>query len=478
MDRLNIDKWALFDALGYKVCHDQVRRFHESKARIKICCAPARTTKSYSAAHDVLPDIFTPGTRGWIVGPNYTLAEKEFRYIHEALVLNRHNLGLPKPKVCLTNARSGNLFIQWNLAEGENGEKMLGSIVEGKSADNPDSLLGEAIDWVIYSEASKLPRGIRERYVRPRTITRKGRELIPTTPSPEGEWVKELWDIGQQDNDADAESFSWDYTANPLYDKSEIDYARKYYGEDSPYFREQYLGEWVFFGGLVYGAYREEIHTIDPFDIPLSWPRYRAIDFGHRDPFVTLWMAVGPHNEVYFYQEYYCREGRSIHEHANVIKSMSFGQNITLTVGDPAAKQSIEDLNFEGVSCIAANNDRTAGRMRMLEYLMPTEDGPPPYPFQNLNIELPRKKWPRYYVFKHCTELIREFKFYRWLESRGTEHEKERTEGDDHAMDTSRYILMERPAPFQMVSRPPAMSFNGIMSNIRRQKIRQGFIGG
>lgn len=421
MERLKIDKWKLYEMLEYKVHHETVRRFHDSDARIKVCCAPARTTKSFCSAHDVLPDILSPGTRGWIVGPNYSLAEKEFRYIHEALVINRNKLGLPKPKVCLTNHRSGALIIEWAAP--------WGSIVECKSADNPDSLLGEAIDWVIYSEASKLPRQIRERYVQPRTITRKGRELVPTTPSPEGEWVKELWDIGQY-REQGIDSFSWDYTANPLYDKSEFERARKFYGEDNLFFREQYLGEWVFFGGVVYVT-RDDTHWIDPFDIPKDWPIIRGIDFGHRDPFVCLWCAVGPNNELYFFKEYYCREGKSIREHAMKIKEMSAGYKITKTVCDPESAQSIEDLCYEGIPAYAANRDRQAGRLRMLEYLNISTDVKEPFHAKVQGLQ--KDKWANAYYFNTMKESKQELRNYRWKERGRIEHEKEKTEGADHA---------------------------------------------
>ena len=462
-----IDKWLLFKELGYEVKHPVVRSFHESNSRIKVASAPRRTSKSYAAAKDVLADILTPGTRGWIVGPNYSLAEKEFRYIHEDLVLNRKKLGLPGPKVCQTNARSGQLYIRFPW----------GSIVEGKSADNPESLLGEAVDWVIYSEAAQLPRHIRERYVHPTVITKKGREIVPTTPDQGGEWVHELVEKGEQGTHG-IESFHWDVTANPKYDMEEFERAKRFYGEESPVFREQYLGEWVFYGGRVYGTFQEATHVIDPFDIPSDWPVIRGIDFGHRDPFVCLWCAVGPNSELYFYDEYYSREGKSIREHAQEIKARSFGRKISLTVGDPSAAQAIDDICYEGIPTISGNNDRTAGRLRFLEYLMQTEDGVPPWPIRDLPITQSQRKWPRVYVFKTLTEFRREMRYYRWKEGSQREGDREKTEGDDHAMDTARYIVNTRPSPYKITPRVSEKSFMGWMNRIRASKPNPNLIGG
>lgn len=462
-----IDKWKLFDLIGYNVTHPEVRRFHNSTDRIKVASAPRRSTKSYAAAKDTLSTILMPNTRTWIVGPNYGLAEKEFRYIHEDLVINRAKLGLPKPKVCQTNARSGQLYIRFPW----------GSIVECKSADNPESLLGEAVDLIVYSEAAQLPRMIRERYTQPTLITKKGCEIVPTTPDQGGDWVYELIEKSGQDQSLGIGNFHWDVSANPTYDMVEFERAKKFYGADSPVFREQYLGEWVFYGGRVYNIFNEEAHVIEPFEIPRDWPVVRGIDFGHRDPFVTLWCAVGPEQELYFYKEYYTREGKSIREHAAHIKAESQNRRISLTVGDPAAKQSIDDLCFEGIPTVSGENDRTAGRLRVLEYLAVTEDGIPPWPLRDSPARI-GKKFPRMYVFSTLKEWRREMRYYRWKEGAQREGDREKTEGEDHAMDPTRYIIMTRPSPYKMVARVPQNSFRGWLNRATRMNTEHSYIGG
>lgn len=465
---MELNKWKLLDLIGYKACHREVKRFHDSKAKVKICCAPRRTSKSYSAAHDGLDVCLVPNSRTWIVGPSYSLAEKEFRYIHDALVLKREKLGLPRPLVCNTNARSGQLFIKFAW----------GAVVEGKSADRPESLLGDAVDRVIYSEAAQLPRAIHERYVAPTLITKKGTAVIATTPEAGAEWVYELFQLGQEGRFPEIASFTWDISANPEYPMEEFERAKKLMGADSPAFREQYLGQWVFYSGLVYNTFDAGLHVIDPFDIPQSWPRIRSIDFGHRDPFVCLWGAVGPSGEVYFYREYHCREGRPMKHHAAVIKEYSVGERIHTTVADSESSQSIDDLCHEGVPAVFADKDRAAGRMRMMEYLMPTDDGPCPFPLRDTAAGKYRNKWPRAYFFRDAMkETLREIKFYRWKEGRHVEGDRERTEGEDHCMDSARYLLMTRPSPFLPTYRPPAGSFAGWLSRLRGARLSPNYIG-
>ena len=457
------DKWKFFDFLGYEVHHAEVRRFHNSTAKLRVCCAPRRTTKSYSAAKEVLITVMQPGKRVWIVGPNYNLAEKEFRYIHDDISIHLVKKGMPKPLYSACDARSGRLYMKtaW------------GTEVVGKSADNPSSLLGDAVDAVIYSEAAQIPRAIRERYVASTLNTTNGYEIIPTTPSAAAEWVHELFMIGQEGSIPEIESFHWDVSANPIYGHDELERARKLYGSDSPVFREQYLGEWVFYAGVVYPSFSPETHVIEPFDIPDTWPRIRAIDFGHRDPFVCLWGAVGPDNEVYIYREYYNREGMPIKHHANWIKELTKDERITQTVGDPSSAQSIDDICFEGLPVVPANNDRSAGRLRVSEYMMPTPDGPAPHNTSKLL----RSKWPRLYIFNTVKELPRELKFYRWAEGKEREGEKEKTEGSDHACDTLRYLLMTRPSPFRAQKYIPGNSFMGWLHRIRQAKSNNQYIG-
>lgn len=72
--------------------------------------------------------------------------------------------------------------------------------------------------------------------------------------------------------------------------------------------RKQFLeGDW----NTVKGAAFEEFdrpkgtHVIEPFDIPRSWYRFRAADWGYSSPFCCLWFAVDYDSNLYVYREYY-----------------------------------------------------------------------------------------------------------------------------------------------------------------------------
>lgn len=56
-------------------------------------------------------------------------------------------------------------------------------------------------------------------------------------------------------------------------------------------------GDPVFGSGLVFTTGEEQI-AVDPFDIPSTWPRLAAIDFGFDHPCAIVWLAIDPNTGV------------------------------------------------------------------------------------------------------------------------------------------------------------------------------------
>lgn len=464
-------QWKLYDAIGYErtkirpdgsvweMPSEQQRFLANWEQRYHVVICPARASKSYSAAKKVLPLILgrynkrdgsgPAPTRGWIVGPTYELAEKEFRYIWEDLMVSLPKLGMPKPIIARDSKKGGDLLLvtPW------------GAEIVGKSADKPQSLLGEELDWVLLSEAAQLPGEIWTRFLEPRLSTTQGYAIFPTTPSASALWLKELDDYGQAGTPIDPStgqplfaSYTWDVFGNPVYPRQEFEAKKAQYGETHPVFREQYLGHWTFQEGVVYGAdYDKGRNIIEPFDIPREWRRIRAIDFGYRDPFVCLWFAISPDGGLICYREYYTKE-RAMAHHAQAIRELTGDEHVLYTVADSSEPQAIADLRRLGVPAIEAKRDRRAGRMLVGDYL---RDG---------RLTFFRNKTPN---------LIKEINWYRWDVDKNKEGAKEATVGDDHAMDAMRYACMSRPAPAPKRIKEPSNTFRATM----RQRTRDRQMG-
>ncbi len=99
-----------------------------------------RSGKSFMAAHEILPWLLTPRTRGWIVGPNYSLANKIAREV-KRIIMTELKLPIESKKEI-----SGDLYYM-KLAG-------LGSELSVKSAENQESLIGEGIDYLCIDEAA------------------------------------------------------------------------------------------------------------------------------------------------------------------------------------------------------------------------------------------------------------------------------------------------------------------------------------
>lgn len=379
-----------------------------------MLCAGTRFGKSLCAARDVEPLILSGKTRGWIVAPNYGLGEKEFRYIYQDLV---EKLRLPTSS-CHYDARSGNMSITFAW----------GAEVVVKSCDNPESLLGEEVDWMILSEASKIKKDIFDRYLWGRLMSRRGVCIIPTTPSGYDHFVYPFYMRGiDPKNHAEVQSWqfaSWD---NPLIDRREIEMARSILGKE--YFEEQYEGRFVSFSGRVYKEFNVETHTCDPFEIPRTWDRYRAIDYGVTAPFVCLWFAVNPQGEVFLYDEHY-QTNRTLSYHAAEIDRKTGTNYISTTYIDPSAGIKIDLCSTYNIPCIDADNDVPLGISRVKEYLK-----------IDAITEEPKMK-----VFKNCTNVIREMMQYCYPESTDENNTKDKPmKKDDHSMDCVRYFIASRP---------------------------------
>jgi len=430
-------------------CNDIQRRFIESNARFKIFRAARRVGKSYIGAWDVIPDVLTPNTRGWIVGPTYDLAEKEFRYIIDFLLKMNKKFKLPKPTI-RDNAKSGELYIKtpW------------GSEVHGKSSDKAISLLGEENDWIILSEASQHKYDIWKRFLRPTLSSRLGRAIFPTTPDINGAWLYELeldieegrmdWvDDGQQSEDScklrELYSVPWETIHCAAWetqhlDKAEIEDAKKELSEDD--FQEQYGGEWRFYAGRVFKPFSRAIHVIEPFPVPKGWRIRTGIDYGVRDATVVEWSAESTDGDFYFIDEYYNTSGDVATEtHIEAVKAMERKYSPPIVrVADHHAlgRQLCLDWSRKGLANVDANVDRKTRRDRFMSYLEP-RDNRRPYHIREAGMQ--SGKYPKLFIFKRCQNLIRELLLLKWKDSTMKEGNYGDTIGDDHAVDAAEYQL-------------------------------------
>lgn len=215
-------------------------------------------------------------------------------------------------------------------------------------------------------------------------------------------------------------------------------------------------GDWDSFEGQVFtefvndpSHYKDGLwtHVIEPFPIPLHWPRYMSFDHGYTKPFSVGWWAIAPDGTAYRYREWYGTKPRQanvgvtytpaqIAEGIIAREAAEFADNLTIdriadpaifdkSRGDSVADQMSPCENHKGVFFRKGDNTRLAGKMQLHERLRFNPDGK-----------------PGIYIFSTCEDWLRTVPT---LPYSTTKPEDVDTNAEDHAYDDTRYFLMAHP---------------------------------
>jgi hypothetical protein len=341
----------LWPILGYEP-HPGQSAIHASTARHKVAACGRRFGKSYIGGHELvleaviarlmLPKLEATGQRRefWIIGPEYTDSEKEFRYLYNGL--KRIDAPFDRPGT-YNDPHGGDMRVSLH------GGKF---IVIGKSAKYPQTLVGEGLNGVIMAEAAKIKPSVWMKFVRPMLADHGGWSLHTSTPEGRN-WFHKNYDRGQSSLEPDWQSWRMPSWLNPrvyplgatseaiktlrlMYDMRQVavtaDMMRDL-GVDPEIgslmrdmsretFNSEICAEFTEFVGRVYKAFDEDIHVRD-LTYDTSLPTFLACDFGFTNPFVALLIQVDPYRQVRVIKEYRDTQ-MTINEHIAVMRSNNF----------------------------------------------------------------------------------------------------------------------------------------------------------
>jgi len=210
-------------------------------------------------------------------------------------------------------------------------------------------------------------------------------------------------------------------------------------------FKRLRLGQWVSAEGVIY-EFSESTHMIDPFPIPSSWRRFRAVDFGFTHPFVCGWFAEDEDGRLYLYRQIYMT-GRTVRAHSVQIKEMSAGERIEATVCDHDA-EDMATLRENGIPTTPATKAVTTGIEKVQERLKVQADGRPRLfvmrgSLVEVDNDLETNRKP--------ISTEKEFPCYIWKDHKSKD---EPVKEDDHGMDMTRYAVMYRDGSHTWVRKP------------------------
>jgi len=201
-------------------------------------------------------------------------------------------------------------------------------------------------------------------------------------------------------------------------------------------------GDWDAMVGQFFEQWQYSKHVVRSFEMPKEWQRYAGIDYGFRDPFAVVWIAVDNDSRIWVYREI-CITGVNADDQAKMIieAERTHGELEVMRVADPSmwgsrgTPMSIADIyGIEGCGIMKADNDRINGWSRVHQYL---NDGPPCEIHKSMGWE----KCPMLHVFEDkCPQFVEQIPALP--RSNAKPDDAETRNVDDHIPDALRYVCM------------------------------------
>ena len=208
-------------------------------------------------------------------------------------------------------------------------------------------------------------------------------------------------------------------------------------------------GKWVAAEGLVYEDWDPAIHMRPKLPAgSQNWPRWWCVDFGYSNPFVLQCWAEDPDGRLWLYREIYMSK-RLVEDHAKHILSIVRKADGTWIEPKPRAVICDHDAEdratlerYLGFSTVAATKSVSDGVQAVQARLRVQSDGMPRLlVIENCLVQLDRELADS----KKPTCFKDEIGGYVWPDEGKQQDKRENpVKQDDHAMDTTRYMVAEK----------------------------------
>ena len=429
--RYNSNKLNFYNKKG-KI-HKKQLLFHKNKKRNRWVFGGNRSGKTECGAVEVVymacgihPYRKNKVTEGWVV----SLSRQVQRDVAQRKILQYlpHNY---IEKIVMVSGEQGsaeNGIIDFILVRSKMGGL---SRIGFKSCDQGrEKFQGSSLDYVWFDEEPPFDIYLE---CKMRVLDKCGDIFGTMTPLKGLTWVYNTIYLNEKaDKEVWYETMEW--ADNPFLSKKEIVSMTKAMSADEVEARR--YGKFIQNTGMVYNEFDENVHVIEPFNIPPQWQDNISIDPGLHNPLSAHFYAVDFDGNVYVVAEHYEAQ-KTIEYHAQRIKDIAKrlgwktdGKGYLHALIDSAANQrtlasekNVVELFYEQkiITNPKVNKDLFSGISVVKSYFK-TYDGK-----------------TRLFIFKNCVNLIREIKSYFWSDNDAP------VKKDDHALDELRYYLMTKP---------------------------------
>ena len=252
--------------IDFPELHEAQQTVKDDPARWKILCAGRRFGKSRLGVQLCLEQALDGG-RVWWVAPTFAIARVGWRDVVAA--------ASEFPKEAGVNIKIGDMEVTFPS----------GGSISVKSADNPQRLRGEGLNYLVMDEAAFVREETWTEVLRPTLTENKGQALFISTPIGMDNWFYHLWEKAATAEDW--ARFQFPTVANPIIDPAEVESAREDLGE--LVFAQEYLAEFISEGAQIFRSswfnyYKEGVGTL--------WADGKKYKINELQRFATVDLAV------------------------------------------------------------------------------------------------------------------------------------------------------------------------------------------
>jgi Terminase large subunit, T4likevirus-type, N-terminal len=251
------------------------REVSDSGARFRVVIAGRRWGKTHLAIRELAKKCREPNKRAFYVAPTYRQAKQ---IVWDTLKWRLQDLGWAR------KVNESDLTITL----------INGSSISLRGADNPDSLRGVGLDFVVMDEFAMIDEKAWVEVLRPTLSDKRGSAMFISTPMGQGNWAYDLYQRGHDPVEHSWESFQYTTLDGGNVSEDEIEQARRDLDERT--FRQEYMATFETAGNRIYYAFDRGTH-VRSHDLDTQI-LYTGWDFNIDPMSVVIAVRTGDHLHV------------------------------------------------------------------------------------------------------------------------------------------------------------------------------------
>ena len=321
--------------------HEKQMEVYQFKSRFKVVVAGRRWGKSQLAKTTIIKYAKVKNRLIWYVAPSYRMAKQ--------IMWPEMLAAIPRRWIAPNGINQTSLSIKL----------VNGTRIELKGADNPDSLRGVGIHYLVMDEVQDIDPEAWVKVLRPTLASTRGHVLFIGTPKAYN-FLYDLYILGQKPENVEKGKWkSWQFPTmtSPFIPREEIEAARA--DMDDKSFNQEFNASFETMSGRVYYAFDRKTHVksckFDP-----NKPIWIGQDF-NLNPMSSVIMQPQPNGDVWIIDEIVLN-GSNTEEVCNEIERRYWrNQKNIILYPDPAGQYG---QHARGESDLDIFRERGFGRQR------------------------------------------------------------------------------------------------------------------